>query len=144
MPRTGRIGRMGELAVAARLLKNGWNAAMPFVDDEGVDLFTWSEGVSPIPLQVKTSRLTEASQYTFTIRKVTIRPHIVLVLSLGHHFLVLSFPEWIDHMGAKLQTESWEEKGSYTFHIREDLRGWEKYQDDDFQRLEGLGKSVGR
>jgi hypothetical protein len=40
-------------------------------------------------------------------------------------------------MGSKLNTQSWIEKGAYTFHIRKDLGKWREHL-NAFEKLENL------
>lgn len=132
MIRRSFVGRAGELKVAKRLLEMGWNVAFPEVDDEGVDLIAFKPG-RYVPVQVKTATLTR--NYAYTVRRKTIRDDTWLVLSLGENFLVMTYQEWQDTMGTKLERASWQERGTYTDHIHQDLRGWTQFLDKDFQRL---------
>ncbi len=135
MTEAGRVGRVGELKVAERLLEVGWNVAFPEVD-EGVDLVAFKEGTYR-PIQVKRATLRE--NYAYKIYRKKMRPDTWLVLSLGEDFLVMTYPEWSENMGAKLESPTWQKRGEYNDHIHRDLRGWTQFLDNEFKRLDEAG-----
>jgi len=97
-------------------------------------------------IQVKTAIWTEKSKYTIAVKKTRAYedPHFVFVFVLEDFksrtkFLVLTTNDWKKAMGSSLETKSWKEKGSYTFHIPESLGKWEEYL-NAFERLDSIQK----
>lgn len=140
------IGGLGENYVSGELERRGWITCIP-TRDIGIDrvAFKLTKGkFKYLFIQVKTARWTSKSGYTITVKKTKAYedPHFVFIFALDDlesrvKFLVLTTEEWKEIMGDKLNTKSWIEKGTYTFHIGKDLGEWRRHL-NAFEKLENL------
>lgn len=140
------VGAWGEDYASGELELRGWIVSIP-TRDVGIDRVAFKVDVEKfkyIFVQVKTAVWTDKSGYTITVRKTKAYedPHFVFIFVLKDldnrvKFLVLSTEEWKKIMGKKLNTRSWINGGSYTFHIHSELGQWKKHL-NAFDKLENL------
>lgn len=140
------VAGLGENYVSGELERRGWITCIP-TRDVGIDrvAFKLTKGkFKYLFIQVKTATWSDKSQYTLTVRKTKAYedPHFLFIFALDDlksrvKFLVLSTKEWKEMMGSKLNTQSWIQKGAYTFHIRKDLGRWREHL-NAFEKIENL------
>lgn len=139
-------GKIGETFVMLELEKRGWMIFTPHFEEK-IDMIAVREvdGIfEHTYLQVKTSTLTKANNYSFTLYKKSFvrAPDFYFILCCVENlengiasFYVVPSMEITQVMKREFQSKSWKEKNNYTFKLP--IRKWMPYK-NQFELLGSL------